>query len=258
VESVKKISKITMNFRPTIDSLTLPTAPVVTGASVTAKAVFTDSYDTHTAVFDWGDGLTSSGVVDEKAQNVSGTHTYAKPGFYKVTLTLVDSMKVEATATSGKPVIVYDPKSGFVAGVGSISSPASAYTADPSLTGIATVELLARYPVVMKKDFTGVTAFQFVKAKKAFTSTSYDWLVIQREAKKAFYQGSGKINGKGDYAFLVSVIDGGSKPAQDRFRIKIWDKVTGAIVYDTQPGDADTADPTTPLTKGILAIERFQ
>jgi hypothetical protein len=256
-DSVGGIQKVILNFRPTIDSLTVPTVPVVTGASVTAKAVFTDPYDTHTAVFDWGDSLTSSGVVDEKAQTVSGTHTYAKPGFYKVTLSLVDSMNVKATATREIPVIVYDPKSGFVTGIGSISSPAGAYTADPSLTGITTVELLARYPVVLKKDFTGVTAIQFVKAKKAFTSTSYDWLVIQRDAKKAFYQGSGKINGKGDYAFVVSVIDGGSKPADDRFRIKIWEKATGTVVYDTQPGAADTADPITPLTKGNLIIDKL-
>jgi hypothetical protein len=154
-------------------------------------------------------------------------------------------------------MIVYDPKSGFVTGLGSIASPAGAYAANPSLTGPATIELLARYPVVMNKPFTGVTAFQFLKAKMSFVSTSYDWLVIQKDAKKAFYKGSGQIGGKGDYGFLAAVIDGGSKPAQDKFRIKIWDKATGNVVYDTQPGAADTADPTTPLTLGGLVVDKL-
>jgi hypothetical protein len=251
------INTIILNLRPKIDSLTVPTAPVLTAAAATATAAFTDPYDTHTAVFDWGDGLTSAGVVDETTHTVTGTHAYALPGFYTVKVTLKDSMSVEATATSSTQVIVYDPKSGFVTGLGSITSPVGAYAANPSLTGPATIELLARYPVVINKPFTGVTAFQFLKAKMAFASTSYDWLVLQKEAKKAFYQGSGTINGRGDYKFLVSVIDGGSKPALDKFRIKIWNKATGAVVYDTQPGFADTADPTTPLTLGVLVIDKL-
>jgi hypothetical protein len=36
----------------------------------------------------------------------------------------------------------------------------------------------------------------------------------------------------------------------DKLRIKIWDKTTGAIVYDSQPGASDAADPTTPVGPG--------
>ncbi len=252
------INTIILNLRPVIDSLTISTDPVKVGTDATAVAYFTDPYDTHTAVFDWGDGTTSAGVVDETAHSITGSHAYTMPGFYIVKVTLKDSMGVEATATSSTQFIVYDPQSGFVAGAGSIKSPAGALAADPIATGPATLEFLARYPVLKKEPFKGVTAFQFPKGKIAFTSMSYDWLVIQKEAKKAFYQGSGKIKGEKTYGFLVSVIDGGSKPQQDLFRIRIWDKATGAVVYDTQPGAADTADPTTPLTLGGIAIEKLK
>ncbi len=36
----------------------------------------------------------------------------------------------------------------------------------------------------------------------------------------------------------------------DKFRIKIWEKTTGVIVYDSQPGASDTADPTTLIGPG--------
>jgi len=36
----------------------------------------------------------------------------------------------------------------------------------------------------------------------------------------------------------------------DKLRIKIWEKTTGAIVYDNQPGASDAADPTTPIGPG--------
>jgi hypothetical protein len=39
----------------------------------------------------------------------------------------------------------------------------------------------------------------------------------------------------------------GSRGGTDRVRIKVWDPVTGQLVYDTQPGAGDTSDPTTDL-----------
>jgi PKD repeat protein len=244
------------NVLPVVTSVVVPTTPVLTGIAMTASGSFTDVLDTHTATWAWGDGSTSPGTVDEIGKKVTGTHAYTTPGLFTVSLTLTDGSGATATKSS-QYVVVYDPKSGFVTGLGSMNSPKGAFMANPTLTGPATIELLARYPVVINKPFTGVTAFQFLKGKLAFTSTSYDWLVIQKEAKKAFYKGSGKIGGTGDYAFLVSVIDGGSKPALDKFRIKIWNKATGAVVYDTQPGALDTADPTTPLTLGGVVVDKL-
>ncbi len=40
----------------------------------------------------------------------------------------------------------------------------------------------------------------------------------------------------------------------DRFRIKIWDRVAGAVIYDNQIGAADNVDPLTTLGGGSIVI----
>jgi hypothetical protein len=99
---------------------------------------------------------------------------------------------------------------------------------------------------------TGNTEFQFPAANLNFHATSYDWLVIT--TNQAQYQGSGTINGSGNYGFLVTAVDnGGTGP--DKFRLKLWDKNhNNAIVYDTQPGATTTAAPTTALGGGRIQV----
>ena len=50
----------------------------------------------------------------------------------------------------------------------------------------------------------------------------------------------------GEYGFMLSAVD----DTPDKFRIKIWDKSTGVVVYDNQLGAADDADPVTALGGG--------
>ncbi|MFC1910514.1 Ig-like domain repeat protein, partial [Chloroflexota bacterium] len=62
--------------------------------NVKFEGMFSDigTMDTHTAKWTWGDGSTSIGVVDESGGSgkVSGSHTFALPGLYRVTLTVTD------------------------------------------------------------------------------------------------------------------------------------------------------------------------
>jgi len=46
--------------------------------------------DTHTATIDWGDGNTTAGVVDGVLGTVSGSHAYAGPGTYTITVEVTD------------------------------------------------------------------------------------------------------------------------------------------------------------------------
>ncbi len=136
-------------------------------------------------------------------------------------------------------------------GGGWITSPAGAYAANPSLTGKATFGLNAKYKSGATVP-TGNTEVQFPAANLNFHATGYDWLVIT--TNQAQYQGSGTINGAGGYGFLVTAQDnGGATP--DKFRLKIWDKNNNnAVVYDTQPGAANTAAPTTALGGGRIQV----
>jgi hypothetical protein len=51
---------------------------------------------------------------------------------------------------------------------------------------------------------------------------------------------------------MLSAIDG----TPDKFRIKIWDKATGNIVYDNMLGAADDANPETAIEGGSIVIQK--
>jgi hypothetical protein len=118
-----------------------------------------------------------------------------------------------------------------VTGGGWIDSPAGAYAADPSLTGKATFGFVSKY----KKGASvpdGNTQFVFHAGNLNFSSTSYDWLVVNQNDSNAQYKGSGTINGVGDYNFMIWASSG----SPDTFRIRITDSA-GGLVYDNHGTD---------------------
>jgi len=60
-------------------------------------------------------------------------------------------------------------------------------------------------------------------------------------------RGTGTINGAGNYNFLAT----GSELTKT-IRVQITDS-NNNVIYDTQPGQADTASPTTSVTGNVLA-----
>jgi hypothetical protein len=242
------------NVAPTVGAITAPLAPVQVGTAISTSAAFTDPgvLDTHTAVWSWGDSTTSAGTVTEAngSGTVAGSHAYAADGVYTVTLTVTDKDGGVGTSTF-QYVVSYNQSAGFVTGGGWITSPAGSFMANPSLTGKATFGFNAKYKSGATVP-TGNTEFQFPAANLNFHATSYDWLVIT--TNQAQYQGSGTINGSGNYGFLVTAQDnGGTTP--DELRLQIWDKSNNnTVVYDTQPGAPTTAAPTTPLGGGRIQV----
>jgi hypothetical protein len=101
---------------------------------------------------------------------------------------------------------------------------------------------------------TGQTEFQFKVADLYFCSTSYDWLVVAGD--KAQFKGSGTINGTGDYGFMLTAIDGETKDNPDKFRIKIWDKSGGTIIYDNKIDSDDYSNDGTELGGGNIIIHK--
>jgi len=246
------------NLPPTCGPITAPLSPVQVGTLVTASAPFTDPgiLDTHTASMNWDDGTTSAATVSEAGGSgtATATHTYTVPGVYTLTLTVTDK-DTGSGQCAFQYVVIYDPSAGFVTGGGWINSPPGAYAADPTLSGKANFGFVSKY----KKGASvpsGNTEFQFKAGDLNFNSTSYDWLVIA--GARAQYKGSGTINGAGDHAFILTAIDGqvSGGGGVDKFRIKIWDKATGMVVYDNQLGAADTADPTMSLGGGSITVHK--
>ena len=100
---------------------------------------------------------------------------------------------------------------------------------------------------------TGQTEFQFKAGSLNFHSRSYEWLVVA--GARAQYKGTGTINGTGEYGFLLSAVDGQKNGGGvDKFRIKIWDKISGGVVYDNQSGASEDSDATTALGGGSIVI----
>ena len=247
---------IVNNVAPAVGLIAAPVDPVRVNTLLEVSAGFTDPgiLDTHTAVWDWGDGSTCDGTVsgENGSGTVTGSHTYTAAGIYTVTLTVTDKDGDTGTSTF-EYVVVYDPSGGFVTGGGWITSPAGAYAPDPQMEGRATFGFISRYrPGRTTPD--GNTQFQFRAARLNFHSTEYEWLVVG--GHRAQYKGSGTINGEGDYGFMLTAIDGNLTDSQayDSFRIKIWDKTSGDIVYDNQTGKSDSGDDATQLGGGSIVI----
>jgi hypothetical protein len=96
-----------------------------------------------------------------------------------------------------------------------------------NLTGRATFGFVSKY----RRGATvpeGNTEFQFKAGNLNFHSTGYDWLVVNQGGTNAQFKGYGTINGTGNYGFMLWATDG----SPDKFRIKIWDAATEAVVYD--------------------------
>ena len=243
------------NVAPVVGAITAPVDPQQVGDVVTVSAAFTDpgTLDTHTGVIDWGDGSSSSTTVTETDGSgfASGSHAYAAAGVYTLTLTVTDK-----DGGSGQSVfqfvVVFNPLAGFVTGGGWIMSPVGAYPAAPTLSGKATFGFVSKYPKSASTP-NGNTEFDFHIGNLRFQSSSYDWLVVS--GSKVRFKGSGTINGAGDFAFLVSAVDGdvtGRDP--DTFRMKIWDKTTGVVIYDSEMGRGDGVAATTVLGGGSIVI----
>ncbi|MCP9234834.1 HYR domain-containing protein [Lewinella sp. JB7] len=238
---------------PVVANINLMADPQMLGAESHVNAFFTDDCDKedHAATVDWGDGTTSAGTIDQAVNAVGGAHVYAQPGVYNVQVTVTDGSGNSHSLLSSTYVVIYDPSAGFVTGGGWIWSPAGAYVADPALEAKANFGFVAKY----KKGQSvpeGNTTFQLNAAKFKFKSTDYEWLVVS--GTKLKFKGTGEINGGGHYGFMLTGVDGDGKDNDDKFRIKIWDMASDAVVYDNQMGKDDTGYETTTIGGGSIVI----
>lgn len=236
------------NAAPVVGAITAPVAPQSIGSSISASAPFSDPGipDTFTCSIEWGDDTTTGGAVG--GTGCSGSHVYTAAGVYSIHMTVRDDDGGTGSSTFNY-VVIYSGTS-FVTGGGWLGSPAGAFAENPSATGRANFGFNAKY---VNGQAQGSTEFVFQNGGLNFHSTSYDWIVVS--GFEALYVGSGTLNGSGDYAFLVSVADGKLAGTDvDRFRIRIWEKATGAVVYDDQPGDDPYASAAVATSAGSIRI----
>jgi predicted extracellular nuclease len=245
-----------LNYQPELGDITAPVDPVLIGTAVNASVPFTDpdALDTHTAVWTWGDGTTSTGTVTEDTGTgtIAGQHSYTTPGLYTIQVEVCDDFGHCDQATY-QFVVIYDPNGGFVTGGGWFNSPAGAYTLDAAFTGKATFGFNCKYQKAAAVP-KGNTEFQLHGTTFNFKATTLQWLVVA--GARAQYKGSGTVNGAGDYGFMLTAIDAQGKGSVDKLRIKIWEKATGTVIYDNQMGAPDDAAPTMAVDSGSIVIHK--
>ena len=249
---------------PVASNVTATPNPVTTAAPVALTALLSDAATGGSIIASaefnlnggaWTPMAAADGAFNAVSESVSATlPAFGAAGVHELCVRGRDA----ANNTSAPVCIlfaVYDPAAGFVTGGGWITSPAGAWTANPALSGRANFGFVSRYQNGANVP-TGNTQFQFQLAGLNFRSTSYEWLVVS--GARAQFKGSGTINGAGDYAFLLTAIDGDVQGGngQDRFRIKIWNKQTGGVLYDNQPGQSDAGDASTELGGGNIHIQK--
>lgn len=73
---------------------------------------------------------------------------------------------------------------------------------------------------------------------------------------RAQYKGTGTVNGSGNYGFLLSAVDGqvSGGGGADKFRLKVWNVASNAVVYDKQLGASDTDAAAMTLGGGSIVI----
>jgi hypothetical protein len=226
---------------------------------VTFLGGFSDnSGGTHSATWTI-DRMTLQAAVNESTGEVSATQSFSVPGVYMVKLTVTDGCggtdSTSVVDALDAMIVIYDPNAGYVTGGGWFNSPEGAYTPNTALTGKASFGFVSKYEPGATVP-TGQTEFQFRVANFNFHSSIYEWLVVA--GARAQYKGSGQVNGAGDFGFLLTAIDGAISGGggADKFRIKIWNKISGLVVYDNQLGVLDGADPVTTLGGGSIVIHK--
>ncbi|MGZ8901004.1 MAG: hypothetical protein ACXW3Z_12990, partial [Limisphaerales bacterium] len=219
---------------------------------ITFSAQITDpgAFDTHVGAFKFeAPGMDPIVVGAQISGNTaSATLAFLEPGVYTTSLTISDDDGGLTTTQLEQFVVNYDPSAGFVTGGGWIDSPAGSLISAPTVPGKANFGFVSKY----KKGVTvpvGNTEFQFKAGGLNFKSASYEWLLVS--GARAQFRGIGTINGEGEYAFILTAVDGQLPGGDntDKFRMKIWNRGgSHDVVYDNAAESA--------ISGGSIVIHR--
>lgn len=238
-----------------VPGLTL--GPVVTpavvkaGVPLQASVAFVDEgrAGTRSVSWSWGDGsAVEAGRVSERgsAGRLSASHSFAAPGIYTVTVTVVD--RNGRSVAVSRDVVVAGTAGGTVAGAGTVLSPAGAYTKMPSYAGKARFSLIASTAAGTQAATAGLH-FDL----PGLNFRSQDMRLLSRQGAHRVFEGSGTVRGKGGYRFTLSTSAAMPGTGPNRFALRIWhaDPASGASVVDYDNGRAAGGR----VTQGGIVLE---
>jgi probable HAF family extracellular repeat protein len=235
---------------------------VKAGAPLRASVAFVDEdrLGTRSVNWSWGDGsVEQAGNVHESggAGNASASHSFAAPGIYTVTATLVD--RSGGSKVVSRKVVVTGAAGSAVAGAGTVISPRGAFGKAPSFAGKANFSLIA--PLTAPKGTASMPAGLHFDLP-GLNFRSLDLRLLGRQGAQHVFVGSGTIGGKfgsaGAYQFrLAATAATAPRNGQGSFALKIWhtDPASKAEVVDYDntraPGGLDAGR----VTEGSIVLE---
>jgi len=192
-----------------------------------------DTAAKHNVIWSWGDDSgEQAGFVHESkgAGRAIGSYTYKTPGLYTITARVTDLAGKSATVT--RNVVAYEEAGATARGSGSFLSRYGAGGTARSAGGVARFDFIAPSMVgTGAKAAAAKGELQFSVGTLNFRSRTLAPLTVQ--GGRGQFEGSGTLNGAGDYRFELATTAGGTGQPS-RFALKIWhfDPVTRAKVVD--------------------------
>ena len=235
------------NVAPSITAVGVPGGAILAGTPISVTWSFNDpGTETWTCEISWDSG--EPFVAASYANPKSCQATRALPaGIYTVTVKVSDDAASDVE-TANASIVVYDPEAGFVTGGGWIDSPAGSLTASPTSSGKVTFGFSVKY-LQGRLEPQGNLTVQLHEPGLTLKATSFQWLVVS--GALASFKGQGTLqNTAGVYGFMVTAVRDGS----GQIRICVWNQATGAIVYDTHPGEELDSPAGNPVQGGSITI----
>jgi probable HAF family extracellular repeat protein len=226
-------------------------ALVKAGVPLQASVAFVDEDGVGTRSIDWswGDGTANAGAIDGDAGHAA--HSYAAPGIYPVTATVVD--RAGGSTVVSHTVVVTAAAGGMVAGAGTLVSPAGALRQAPAQSGKASFSMLAPVAATTAADSTA-GRLHFSVPGLQFRSEAVRF--VDRQGAQQVFAGSGMVRGASGYQFRLST----SAPVRGepgRFALKIWhtDLASKAEVVDYDNAATPSGTAATRMTQGSIVQE---
>jgi len=235
-------------------------ASVKIGTTVNLTGEFWDvPGKTHTAKWLIDDKMINGTVTEPSGMNngtVMGSYKFNAAGVYKLRMNVTDQNGITGYSNTNENldaiIVVYDPNGGFTYGGGYFVSPVAALTKSPPATGDATYGFTVNYKNASYPK--GETQFEFKVGDFEFNALNFDYLVINKAM--AQFKGTGKIiGGQSGIGFTMTVSDGQlDGTGVDKIRMKIFNRNTGHVYYDNQPGASDAALPTQTVGANSVVV----
>jgi hypothetical protein len=184
--------------------------------------------------------------------------TAAQAGVYLVTASATNHCGTSTTAYGY--VAVYHPGSGLVKGSGSVNCPLDTRYLYMTSAGKADYHFEAQY-VPGTTEVTGHVEFEHHRGSVHFKSNSLDNSGLIISGNMASLKGKGTINGRGQYAFMLSAIDSPDN-SPDKLRMMIWEiqanGTLGKLVFDNQEKRSHGLEvqPDNTISSGSVTIRK--